>query len=180
MSKYKYLITLWVDWYGYENLMTKFSVEYETTNLKDAKLALNKIAREIVNAGLKEFDDFAIMRVSSERKSLLEDVNKNNKVIIKEHRKIGDGGKYNAVYYDFNLIKVPYNAKVDENLFNLQNCEKEVKSFFKYSYGQSEKTTPQKRFSGLKELAKLNLSLGGIDQKKSLDTYLDVNIQKRK
>ena len=61
MSKYKYLITLWVDWYGYESLMTKFSVEYETTNLKNAKLALNKIAREVVNAGLKEFDDFAIV-----------------------------------------------------------------------------------------------------------------------
>ena len=178
--KNKYLITLWVDWYGYESLMTKFSIECETNNLKDAKLALDRIAREIVNNGLKEFDDFAIMKVPSERKSILEDVNKNNTVIRKERRKIGDGGKYNAVYYDFDLIKVPYNARVDENLFNLQNCEKEVKSFFKYSYGQSQETRSGKRFSGLKELAKLKLILGGIDQKKSFDTYLDVSTQKKK
>lgn len=155
MSKNKYLITLWIDWYGYDSLLKKFSIEYETTDLNEANRKLDKIAREIINEGLKEFGNFAVMKAPPERKPILVDVNKNNKVIRKECKKIGDSGGRNFIYYDFDIIEVPDETRVDENLFNLKNCQREVKSFFKYSYKQYQKNaSPEKRFIGIRELAK--------------------------
>lgn len=135
MSKNKYLITLWMDWYNYnESILQKFSIEYETTDLNEVKRKLDKIARGIINEGLKQFEDFAVMGVPIGKKPHSVDVNKNNKVIRKECRKIGDGSGHNYIYYDFDIIEVPAGTRLDENLFNLKNCAREVKSFFRDRY----------------------------------------------
>ena len=182
MNKNKYLITLWIDWYDYDDcVLQDFSIEYETTNLHEAIRKLDKIARQKVNEGLKEFQNFSIAQAPPERKSLLEDVDRDNKVIRKARRKIGDGSGHTYIYYDFDLIQVPAEAKVDENLFNLENCQQEVRSFFEYSYKQSQKNAQaKKRFIGLRQLAKSKLSLGGLNQKKTIDSYLEMNIPKKK
>ena len=163
MSKNKYLITLWIDWYGYDSLLRKFSIEYETSDLNQANYNLDKIARETINEGLKEFKDFAIMKAPPERKSILLDVNKNNKVLRQERRKIGDNSGHNFIYYDFNLIEVPAKIDVDENLFNLKDYQKEVRSFFKYSYKQCQKfAQPEERFIGVKGIAKSKTLRSGL------------------
>jgi len=160
MSKKRYLITLWIDWHAYDSLLKNFSIEYEATNLKDANLQLDKIAREMIKEGLKEFEDFGIMKITASRDPISVNVNKNNKVLRKERKKIGDGSRYNFVYYNFDIIEVPIESKVDENLFNLKDCDQEVKAFFKYRYGQYQKRAqPERRFIGVRELAKSKLGL---------------------
>ena len=156
MSKKRYLITLWIEWYDYnENILQKFSIEYETADLDGANRKLDKIVKETLNEGLKEFEDFAIKKISTSRRPILVNVNKNNKVIRKERRKIGDGSGYNYIYYDFDIIEIPAEKNVDENLFNLKNCEQAVKSFFQFKDKQYQKdASPEKRFIGIKELAK--------------------------
>ena len=182
MSNQKQLITLWIDWYDYGNcILQEFSIEYETTDLSDAYRKLDLISKEKVNQGLKEFENFSIVQNPPQRRSALEDVNKDNRVIKKVRRKIGDGSGCNYIYCDFDIIEVPAEAKVDEALFNLKNCGKEINSFFTYSYKQSPQKTPsEKRFIGLKELAKAKLSLGGINEKKTIDRYSEINVQKKK
>ena len=161
MAKNKYLITLWIAWYGYhDNLLQEFSIEHEANKLSQAHQKLDIIAREKVNAGIKEFEDFAVMRGALDKKSILVDVNKNNKVLRREQRKIGDGGGHNFIYYNFELIQVPAKAKIDEGLFNLENCQREVKSFFKDRYKQHKQVpSAQKRLTGIKELSKSKLKL---------------------
>lgn len=158
MSKNKYLITLWVDWYDYNCQFKKFSIEYEAADLNEASRKLDKIEREIINEELKGFENFAVIQSPPEKRPISVDVNKNNKVIRRVCRTIGDGNRYNCIYYNFDLIKVPVKTKVDENLFNLENCEQEVRSYFKYRYNQCQKKVPsKKRFIGMKELAKSKL-----------------------
>ena len=161
MAKYKYLITLWSAWYGYhDNILQEFSIEHQASKLSEADQRLNTIVKERVNAGLKEVEDFAIMKDALEKKLVSADVNKNNKVVRRVQRKIGDGGGHNFIYYNFELIQVPAKAKIDEGLFNLENCQREVSSFFKNRYQQAKEKPPkEKRFIGARELSKSKLKL---------------------
>lgn len=161
MNKNKYLVTLWMDWYNYDEcILQKFSIEYESSRLDEAMRKLKTITRQRVNEVLKEFEDFAVMGSPGERKGIPVDVNKNNKVVKKERIKIGDGSGHNFIYYDFEIIKVPVKTKIDENLFNLNNCEREVKNFFRDRYNQPQKNRPtEKRLIELEELAKGKLRL---------------------
>ena len=137
MNNSKYLITLWIDWYDYnERVFQKFNIEYQTTDLDEANRKLDKIVRERVNEGLREFESFAVKEASTEKRPIMVDVNKNNKVIRKERRKIGNGSGHNCIYYDFDIIELPAKKRLGANLFNLKNCKREVGSFFKYRYNQ--------------------------------------------
>jgi hypothetical protein len=150
-----------MDWYNYDEcILQKFSVEHESTNLSEAKHKLHTIIKERVDQVLKEFTDYAEMTTPTEKMPFSAEVNKNNRVVRRERRKIGDGSGHNFIYYDFTIIKIPAKTKVDENLFNLDNCEREVKSFFKDRYGKRREIASEKKHKfGLKDLATSKLSL---------------------
>ncbi len=136
MEKVKYLITLWKEMYDYDGLTDEFRVDFETVSLDDADKKIVQLADTAVEEGLKNNAGFFSMEVDSFKKSpRWTKVNKNNKVIKSEVRKIGDGSGYYSIYYYFELLEIPKDKKVDENLFNSDGSfvdgNQEVRNFFK-------------------------------------------------
>jgi hypothetical protein len=129
--KNKYVITLWQNVYDYDGLTSYFFVEIICESLDKAKVAIFNLSHNEISKQLKENEGWRIMDVDGKKQSLFsEGVNKNNKVVYAYETKTGDGSGYNSNYSYYEIIEIPEDVEVDEELFNTADCEWEVKRFF--------------------------------------------------
>lgn len=130
MKDTKFVITLWKDEFDYDGLTSEFSVLGEFRDSLKAHGQLKSIAARLMIEQLNAHTEWHVMAMGAKKCPAYDRVNKNNNVLDCASFKIGDGTGYNSSYSYVELIEVPRNSKVDENLFNLEDCGFEVRRFF--------------------------------------------------
>ncbi len=129
--KFKYIITLWQNFYDFEGLTCDFSIEGTFDDLANAKSVIPDLSRKEIDKQLSENKGWGLMNVGGKKQVLFSDgVNKNNKVVHSHQFKTGDGSGYNSIYSYYEVIEIPQDAEVNKELFNMDSCEWEVKSYF--------------------------------------------------
>jgi len=114
----KYIITHWTD--EYDQFYTSddhFCVLGEFDDLAEAQACLRDSVNRLKAEQLSEHSSWRLMETASTGTAWL---NKNNKVVDHSFFKVGDGTGFNSIYNYLEVIEVPADAVVDENLFDLE------------------------------------------------------------
>ncbi len=115
----KYIVTHWTD--EYDQFYTSddhFSVLGEFDDLAEARACLSDSVNRLAAEQLTEHPGWRLMEIASTGTAWL---NKNNKIVDHGFFKVGDGTGFNSIYNYLELIEVPADAVVDENLFDLSS-----------------------------------------------------------
>jgi hypothetical protein len=114
----KFLITHWTDEYDQFYMADDhFSILGEFDDLEEARACLIASVNRLTAEQLSQHPGWRLMETASTATAWL---NKNNKIVDHSFFKVGDGTGFNSIYNYLEVIEVPKDAVVDENLFDLE------------------------------------------------------------
>jgi len=113
-DKYRYLVVLWMRCIDYDGLVRMFRIKYESFSLENANRRMDGIVERKIKEALEENKRFSLLSQGSE--STPADHQK-YKILRTESRVVGDGTEFFHNHYSFQLIEIPFDTKVDTNLF---------------------------------------------------------------
>ena len=103
-----------------------FSILGEFHDLAEAQAYLNNCVNPLIDEQLSQHPGWHLMGMEGQYFP----GNKNNKVVDQRGFKIGDGGYCNSIYNNIQLIELPDDAVVDENLFQAEYGGYPVRAYF--------------------------------------------------
>ena|ERR1700722_17849520 len=124
----KFVITHWTDQYDqFYTADDTFSILGEFDDLVEAQAFLRNSADRLRVEQLSQNASWRLMDIPNTGTTWL---NNNNKVVDRAFFKVGDGTGFNSIYNYLELIELPKDASVDENLFNLERGAYVVRGYF--------------------------------------------------
>jgi len=114
----KFIITHWTDEYDqFYTADDSFSILGEFDDLAEARACLSDSMNRLTAEQLSQHPGWHPMEIAKTGTTWL---NKDNKVVDHRFFKVGDGTGFNSIYNYLEVIELPKDAVVDENLFNLE------------------------------------------------------------
>ena len=124
----KFVITHWTDEYDqFYTADDSFSILGEFYDLAEAQACLRDSANRLRVEQLSQHSGWRLMDIANTGTTWL---NKNNKVVDRSFFKVGDGTGFNSIYNYLELIELPKETAIDENLFNLERGAYVVRGYF--------------------------------------------------
>lgn len=140
----KYVITSWESHFDYDGLYNDFKIlgtyqdKYEAIHeviLLSEKLIKDEVEREKKSnkRSYQEFDPGESKKHDGKIHKFYSSPNNDNKVVFCDLRSIYDESlrDYNKSYYAIEAVEFPVETELTPELFNLGDCEYEVRSWFK-------------------------------------------------
>jgi hypothetical protein len=126
-AKRRYAVTKWIEGYDYEGLVNDFKLLGEFDNRGDAFVFAVTENEACVRNQLSYYvgwENIERGRPSYSRP------NRYNKVIFSRKSSRKDKAGYNSISIFIDVIELPCYASVSENMFDIEDCGCEVRSFF--------------------------------------------------
>lgn len=138
-KQWKYVVTQWVEDFDYDGMCTNFKVLGSFEDKCDAMISALTSSESYIRDNLKTKSDWLPVGRDDEMRTSFSKPNKYNKVVFSRSASRKDTTGYNSSYVFIEVIEVPFDSKIDEQMFNTKDCGWDVSQFFDESTNKETK-----------------------------------------
>jgi hypothetical protein len=136
-KQWRYIVTQWTDEHDIDGLVSDFSVLGNFEDRCDAFVCAVTEIEARIRKQLETKEDWKPLIRDGEVHPPYQKVNKLNKVVFAKSASRHDNTGYDSTHIYIEVIEVPYDSVVDEQLFN-RDCGWEIHNFFEKPVGNEK------------------------------------------